>query len=503
MMVFLSGLFLNARAATYYVSNNGSPACSNSPGYGTISQPWCTIQYALGQISGGDTIYVRQGTYNENLYIAGPAGSEGANTVISAYTGETVTLYGNGVNTGRCKIVNTSYITFKGFQITNYNQGLFIETSDNILIQNCAIYSVGQEGLTIHYDASYVVIEDCTIHDTRQWKYNGEGIYIGTSDSEPVDNTNNVVIRNSTIYNTPDEGIELKIGTHHITVDCNTIYNVNLGSDWSQNGNNVGAIEANQAVGSVQHYENNPEHIIKNNFIYKVKTAIRAGTGCAVYNNVIWDVSGYGIYVDNVSSDSYTRYVYHNTIDAVPSNAIYRVSGTQDVKNNIGSASGGNIVSDSTYFININEGQEDYHLLNGVAPINAGTAVGITTDKDGKIRDSYPDMGAYEYADPNGINVQISTPNVFALQQNYPNPFNPGTVISYYLPVNSFVSLKIYDILGKEISTLVNSVQTAGNQRVKWDGTDSRGIRVGSGIYFYQLKCENDFISTKKMILLK
>ena len=89
----------------------------------------------------------------------------------------------------------------------------------------------------------------------------------------------------------------------------------------------------------------------------------------------------------------------------------------------------------------------------------------------------------------------------FKLEQNYPNPFNPNTVISYQLPEIGNVSLKVYDVLGNEISTLVNEEKPAGIYEVEF--TTSTGDRtLVSGIYFYQLMV-NELIQTKKMIFLK
>jgi hypothetical protein len=91
----------------------------------------------------------------------------------------------------------------------------------------------------------------------------------------------------------------------------------------------------------------------------------------------------------------------------------------------------------------------------------------------------------------------------FKLEQNYPNPFNPSTTIKYSIPVgansNSPVQLKIYDILGNEIATLVNETKQSGNYEVKFDAGK---YGLSSGIYFYQLKAGN-FVQTKKLILLK
>ncbi|MBN1398446.1 MAG: T9SS type A sorting domain-containing protein [Bacteroidetes bacterium] len=96
-----------------------------------------------------------------------------------------------------------------------------------------------------------------------------------------------------------------------------------------------------------------------------------------------------------------------------------------------------------------------------------------------------------------------NTVKKFELCQNYPNPFNPKTVISYKLGVKSEVVLKIYDILGREIVTLVNEFKDAGNYTVEWNGRDSAGRQAVSGVYFYRLKTGNGFVSTKKMILIK
>jgi hypothetical protein len=93
-------------------------------------------------------------------------------------------------------------------------------------------------------------------------------------------------------------------------------------------------------------------------------------------------------------------------------------------------------------------------------------------------------------------------PQLFNISQNYPNPFNRTTTINYQLPVNSHITLKIYDQLGREIKTLVNGIQTAGKYSIQWNGKNSSGQDVGSGIYFYRLRTSKGFADTGKMILL-
>jgi len=108
--------------------------------------------------------------------------------------------------------------------------------------------------------------------------------------------------------------------------------------------------------------------------------------------------------------------------------------------------------------------------------------------------------GAFEYSD--AINVTVTPPKEFALAQNYPNPFNPTTTIRYDLPVSSHVVLTVYNILGKEVKTLVDAEQSAGIKTVVWDGTNKIGEPVSSGVYIYTLKAR-DFHKTLKLMMLK
>jgi exonuclease III len=98
-----------------------------------------------------------------------------------------------------------------------------------------------------------------------------------------------------------------------------------------------------------------------------------------------------------------------------------------------------------------------------------------------------------------GVQSNQSLPTTFELMQNYPNPFNPSTVIGYQLPIAGYVSLKVFDLLGREISSLVNKYQEAGKYNSQFSISHSQ---LQSGIYFYQLKVGN-FAQTKKMILIK
>lgn len=88
-------------------------------------------------------------------------------------------------------------------------------------------------------------------------------------------------------------------------------------------------------------------------------------------------------------------------------------------------------------------------------------------------------------------------PSTYTLFQNYPNPFNPLTTISYSIPASSFVTLKVFDILGNEISSLVNEEKLAGNYELEFNAAN-----LPSGVYFYRLQTVN-FIEISKMVLMK
>jgi hypothetical protein len=106
-----------------------------------------------------------------------------------------------------------------------------------------------------------------------------------------------------------------------------------------------------------------------------------------------------------------------------------------------------------------------------------------------------------DFDDPSHVGSEsVSSSELFFLMQNYPNPFNPTTTISYQIPEKGFVTLKVYDVLGNEVATLVNEESAtggAGSYEVEFNATG-----LPSGIYFYQLRT-GEFIETKKMILLK
>ncbi len=155
-------------------------------------------------------------------------------------------------------------------------------------------------------------------------------------------------------------------------------------------------------------------------------------------------------------------------------------------------------------------------LANAIAGDGAVAGSGNVARLVFNVKGEFDDIARFEIAD--GVLIDGSrllnpvvtlgaleiqtTPKEFALNQNFPNPFNPETTIKYALAEGSRIELRIYNMVGQVIRTLVNERQNAGRYSIRWDGKDDHGLSVSSGIYFYRLNAEK-FNSVKKLMLLK
>ena len=98
--------------------------------------------------------------------------------------------------------------------------------------------------------------------------------------------------------------------------------------------------------------------------------------------------------------------------------------------------------------------------------------------------------------------IEDIMPITYHLYSAYPNPFNPITTLKYDLPEDALVNITIYDMMGRQVSTLVSSQQNAGYKSVQWNATNDAGSSVSAGIYLYMIQA-GEFRQTKKMVLLK
>ncbi|TFH64068.1 MAG: T9SS type A sorting domain-containing protein, partial [Candidatus Zixiibacteriota bacterium] len=171
---------------------------------------------------------------------------------------------------------------------------------------------------------------------------------------------------------------------------------------------------------------------------------------------------------------------------------------------------------------------ENGHLC-GQATVETGGKISFTPvyrDDKGTTTVEGPDLGGSINLAVNGIPVQQSytfgglgdrirlttltslskhsenLPRQFGLAQNYPNPFNPGTSIEFSLPVASRATVDVYNVIGERVTTLLDRFLPAGRYSINWDGANTDGKPVSSGMYFYRLKA-GEFTDTKKMMLVK
>ncbi|HLX12976.1 MAG TPA: T9SS type A sorting domain-containing protein, partial [Bacteroidota bacterium] len=147
-----------------------------------------------------------------------------------------------------------------------------------------------------------------------------------------------------------------------------------------------------------------------------------------------------------------------------------------------------------------NEPGKGGYGLNHLANFSDASATYTIASQFGSINPTY--FAAWNFdtempQTPQGVKTPKNAPFTYALHQNYPNPFNPTTKLQYSIQKGSVVTLKVYNVIGQELVTLVNEKQNAGVHEVTFDAS-----QLSSGIYFYRITADN-FVSTKKMTLIK
>ncbi|MHB9012167.1 MAG: FlgD immunoglobulin-like domain containing protein, partial [Ignavibacteriaceae bacterium] len=143
----------------------------------------------------------------------------------------------------------------------------------------------------------------------------------------------------------------------------------------------------------------------------------------------------------------------------------------------------------------------DFQVPNNPAAIGMEARLHIYSTFTGTVY--FDDLTIQKTSTPTDVkNLNRLIPATFQVFQNYPNPFNPTTTINFALPQSSNVKIVIYDMLGKEVRTLVNGDQVAGVHSIVWDGRNNFGSQVASGTYIYRVVAGN-YSAVKKMIMLK
>jgi parallel beta-helix repeat protein len=302
-------------------------------------------------------------------------------------------------------------------------------------------------------------------------------------------------------------------------------------------GNIISNTVATVAAGGILIYSSVKPRI-ENNIIIHNQAPIGGGIYCLtnanpvlINNTIAYNsaTSGGGIYFESNSDGIFINNIlYGNTatssgnqvfINDAGSDPVFKYCDVQGGKDGFQGAGAGanytelyeNNIDFNPLFFNVT--MDDYRLSNSSPCIGAGidsteiSGVWYKAPLFCKMEvprpfpaGTNPDIGACEnlLASPLvGVSQELNSPIEFILYQNYPNPFNPTTSIEYRVVSTEYVTLKIYDVLGNEVATLVNEEKPAGSYEVEFDGSN-----LSSGIYFYKFKAGN-YLETKKMILVK
>ena len=498
--VVLGSLFLST-GDTSFISNtiiDGDSTDCNIAIYGNIDST-CrvtgfTIQNGIGCVYGqGAGIYVESASPRlDNLIIKNNVGgTNGGGICLNGNSNSfinNVVIQNNSADTGGGLYISNSspVITNSVIQNNHSNNGagVFLELCspnfENVSItDNYAVYSGGGIycGLT-----SYPVLNHVTISNNSA-SYGG-GI-LSTQNSQPI-------FSNSILWNDSPE----EIVSHPDSV---TIVYSNIQGGWQ----GVGNIHQNPlfCMIEVEDYtiaENSPCASSGEDGM----NMGAYGIGCSTINfppsefSLISPENNYQIFIEENNENQSLLFRWETSEDENEDNLIYHISfDNQDFLIDSIETSDSEIEIPFSHFI-------DALLLN---ELNSGTTLW-----DVSVTDSFEVVSSNNgpfslFIDIGGIlNIKNNNliPDIYALYQNYPNPFNPTTQIRYDLPKDALVKIAIYDVMGRNIRTLININQTAGYHSIHWDAKNDIGEDVAAGVFIYTIQT-GEFRATKKMVLLK
>jgi hypothetical protein len=483
-----------------FVSTTGSDTNS-----GTFDDPFATITKAVSVAQVGDTIFVRGGTYSLTITITlSASGTDSSNRYyLFAYGSERPVLDFSSMSFGssnRGIILSGSYWHIKGLDIYKAGDNGMNITGSNNIVEFCELYENRDTGLQLSGIASNNRIINCDSYYNYDDSSSTPGGNADGFSPKQMTGINNYFY-GCRAWQNSDDGWDCYEAVASVTLENCWVFASGYLKDGSPspgNGNGFklgGNYTENDATLKNCLAFNNASKGFDQNHNRGSMTLINCtGYGNSGYNYAIAEALNPGktLTLTNCAELGDKRSIGAFAILTTNSWQLFTVTAVDFVSVDTTGVRGARKADGSLPDIDF------MHLAQGSQLINAGTNVGLPYNG------SAPDLGCFESNWPSGVNDEnASIVSEYKLLQNYPNPFNPSTKISYSVGTYSHTSLRVYDLLGREIRTLVDGMRTAGNYNVEWDGKNSAGQEVGTGIYFYQLRCGSGFTATRKMILMK
>ncbi len=519
---FITGAFvillnfptLNSQT-NYYVSESGS----NSNNGLTPQSSFATLQFAADLVAAGDSVFVLGGNYDG--FDIRTDGTQNSPIAFIAPGNDVIIDQPNSITPDGINIENADWIVIDGFVVINQPRaGIRIVLSDFVVIRNNHCTENYRWGIFTGFtDDILIENNSCSFSEDEH------GIYVSNSSDRPI-------IRNNNLFNNYVCGIhmngDISQGGDGIISDAvvegNIIFNNGAGGgsainmDGVQNSEIYNNLIYNNNATGIAMYMIDAAEGAKNNKVYN-NTIINptvtrwnilmnnGSTGNTLYNNILINHHNFrgSISIDESSISGFQSdyNILENRLSNDDGNSNISLANWQGLGYDLHS-----MIAEPEVQIFVDHLNSNFHLLENAQAVNSGTnkvlpLVFEDLDNISRPQGNDFDIGCYEFQ----FTTRVEIDNIekdFILHQNYPNPFNPETVISYKLVVNSYVSLKVFDMLGREVAVPLDEYKEAGRYELDFDGSG-----LVSGVYMYRLQAvpvgrqAEEFVETKKMILLK
>ena len=416
------------------------------------------FQAALDNVNPGDTIKLAGGNYLGSFYTR-KAGTAAAPIWIIGTNNSVLRDAPNDP----CLNIFHDYYRIEDLTLQNGRRAIYAERASHGIVRNCVGKNSYKGTFKLQQQSQYWLFENCRAEGPQSLGP-GEGFYVGkaksdweTSGSTVIpDNSGYVTFLNCTAFNTIDDGFDMKESAHHIKIiNCTVDFNNDATTGEDAKTGIFSRADKLQVINF--QVKNNPQNRLP------LKEA-------------------YGMYANTLKVNSVTYGSEMELYKFSASNiyeAMFFFEGTTAVK-----------LYNNYSMTDVPKGMYQTGSVQPT-PVDPATFKEMTWVGEGG--DAYANLATNVRVFPHESGIPQSS----SLDQNYPNPFNPSTTFGFQISDFGFVSLKVFDVLGREVTTLVSAIMSTGDHAVTWNAGD-----LPSGIYVYQMRV-GSFVAMKKCMLVK